>query len=462
MTEDLFQEFDKNKKIDWMNQVSKETKQPINDGMLASKLWDKINLHPFYTREDLAFPAYQFRFHPKDELPGFSPRLWSNVVSVHPDDTNQQVLEALENGAEGLVLHLHGSEDLTEVLAGVLPQYIPILILPLGNPIRALKSLFDWLENTGTSSDAISGGLIWSPSDVVFENGEPLGLGFELLAELLELTENYPAFRPFCLKTSRYSDSGENPLDALVFVFGELIEALDSLGKNSGEVLSKVFLEVAVGENHFGEIARLRAMRKFLTDLASLYSVTIKEEDVLLLCRTSHWSKSLVDVNTSMIRQTYEGMAAVLGGVNWLWIKPVEEEKASEMERRIARNVSAILREESHLDKVQDPSAGSYYLDKITHDILVFLKEELELLESSGGFGDRLERGEIHRSVRINREKVQHQVLQHVLPKIGVNRYPAPAELQNNLSFHHFTEKKHELNPTRATYLVELQTQILS
>ena len=458
MTENLFKEFSEKNKIDWLNQVSKEAKQPVSESMLASNLWDKIDVLPFYTREDLANFPKQFRFHPKNELPASFSRHWNNLVCVLPDDTNHRVLEALDNGAEGLILHLNGLEDLAELLAGVLPQYIPILIQPVGNPIHALKTFLDWVENTGAPPESISGGLIWTPSDVVFELDMPLGFGFELLSELLEMTELYPAFKPFCLKTSRYTDSGGNPLDALVFGLGEFIEVADVLDKSPDELFSKVFLEVSVGENHFGEISRLRALRKFVSEFSHLYSLNLKEEEVVLLCITSHWSKSILDVHTTMIRQTYEGMSAVFGGANWLWIKPLDEKNSGELERRIARNVSAILREESHLDKVQDPAAGSYYLEKMTNDILQFLKNQLQKLESTGGFAKHLERGEIHQTVRINRGKIQLQVLEQVSPKIGVNRYPAPAQLQNNLDFQHFSEKKHELNPSRAAYLVELQT----
>ena len=39
------------------------------------------------------------------------------------------------------------------------------------------------------------------------------------------------------------------------------------------------------------------------------------------------------------------------------------------MMNRIARNVSSILRDESYLSKVADPTAGSYYLDNLTADL---------------------------------------------------------------------------------------------
>ncbi|MBC6366957.1 methylmalonyl-CoA mutase family protein [Algoriphagus sp. AK58] len=458
MTEDLFPEFEASRKADWIAQATRDLKGKDFEQSLGSTLWGKIKLSPFYTSEDLNGPAVQHRFHPQNEIPGLPPRVWTNLISVLPGDSNQQVIQALENGAEGLVLHLHGVEDLSELLKGVLPQYIPIFIFPLGNPVLALRSFFEWADSTGTSPDLISGGLLWTPSDLVFDRDQPFGLGVEILSELLEMAEPYPAFKAFSVKTSRYSESGANPLEALVFGLGELIESLDRLFIDPKQVFSKVFFEASVGESHFGEIARMKALRKVACEMAGLYGLEIKEQEVLIFSQTSGWSKSLLDVNTNLVRQTYEAMAAVLGGANFLWVRPLQEENSSEMERRIARNVSTILREESHLDKVMDPSAGSYYLENLTSEMQRIIQAELQQLESRGGWEKSLTNGAIHSLVRKNREVIQIQVLENQTPKIGASKYPAPPSLQKNLELVPFEEKMHELKPTRATYLVELQT----
>ncbi len=458
MTDDIFLEFDLTSKSDWIAQATRDIKGKDFRQTLSSRLWDTIEQVPFYTLEDRPQESSQSRFHPKSELPGLSPRIWSNMVSVVSGDSNKEVLKSLENGAEGLVLHLYGFENLDEILKGVLTQYIPILIKPLGNPVQALARFLEWADATGANPEELSGGMIWTPSDLCFDQNESFGLALEILNELVEMTEPYPNFKAFAIQTSRYTESGGNPLDALVFGLGELMEILDKSGKQSQELFQKALLEASVGEVHFGEIARLKAFRKAVVSLAGLYQVPIKEEDVVLSVQTSHWSKSILDVNTNLIRQTYEAMAGVLGGANLLWVKPLQEESATDLDRRIARNVSTILREESYLDKVQDPAAGSFYLENITAEILDFIPARLSLLEEKGGFENALKEGHIHASVRANREKIQNQVFENQLVKIGANQYPAPPNLQKNLDLELFEEKMHELKPTRATYLVELQT----
>ncbi|OYX09404.1 MAG: hypothetical protein B7Z16_18665, partial [Algoriphagus sp. 32-45-6] len=355
MTNDLFSDFEPTSKSDWIVQATRDLKGKDFYQTLSSRLWGTIEQAPFYTIEDRSLAPTQHRFHAQSELPGLPPRLWANMVSVVSGDSNESILKSLENGAEGLVLHLYGVENLDELLKGVFPQYIPILIKPVGNPVQALSRFFEWADATGANPDQLSGGMLWTPSDLCYDQNESFGLALEILNELVEMTEPYPNFKAFAIQTSRYTESGGNPLDALVFGLGELMEILDKSGKQSQELFQKALLEASVGEVHFGEIARLKAFRKAVVSLAGLYQVLMKEEDVVLAVQTSHWSKSILDVNANLIRQTYEAMAGVLGGANLLWVKPLQEESATDLDRRIARNVSTILREESYLDKVQDP-----------------------------------------------------------------------------------------------------------
>ncbi|GAB2483842.1 methylmalonyl-CoA mutase family protein [Algoriphagus taiwanensis] len=459
MKNDFF-DFPAISKADWIAQVKKDLKGKDFEQALKSHLWGRISLDPFYTREDLGGSLpHQYSFHPESEVPGESVRIWQNITSVLPGDTSAQVLDALQNGSEGLVLHLTGLEDLDQLLEGVLPQYIPIAIRPMGNPVTALKSYFDWVDRQSAPLDRIQGALLWSPSDLVFDQNEAFGLGLEVLEEIFEMTEPYPQFKAFALQASRYTESGANPIDGTIFILGELIEILDQSTQKPDFIFNKVLFEVAVGENYFGEIARLKALRQVLTQLAKLYQVELSEDQVCLLAKSAHWDQSTLDVNTNLIRQTYQAMSGVLGGCNWLWVLPLGEDQAGSRERRIARNVSAVLREEAYLDKVMDPASGSFFLENLQSQIEHEIREGLQNLESFGGWLRMLTDGVIHSKVRTERERVQEQVLEKNKSKIGVNIFPASEKLKNDMAFEFFEEKIHQLQPTRATYLFELQTQ---
>jgi methylmalonyl-CoA mutase len=458
MEQDLFSEFPNTTKADWLRQATADLKGKGVAQGLGSKLWDTLPLQPLYALEDLGHSVKQRRFHAPSEFPGMPPRNWSNVVTVLPSDTNAEVLAALENGAEGLVLTLQGTEELQELLQGVLPQYISIYLLPLGNPLSTFQLFQDWVESTGVDGSALHGGMLWSPTDQVFDQQQDLGLGVELLEELLELTEGYPNFMAFCIKTSRYSESGAHPVDALTFGLGELVEILDRVSCAPRTVFEKLFLETAVGEHHFGEVGRQLAFRQLVQNLALLYQVELEEQELLLFCQTAHWSQSILDAHTNTIRQTYQALSAVLGGANVLWVKPLDEENATSQERRIARNVAAILKEEAYLNKVQDPSAGSYFLENLVADLVKETQTALTLLEQEGGWWNACKTGTLQNRVKANRAKIQGALLDKTQVKVGANAYAAPAALSYNKPLPPFEEAAHELKPTRAAYLVESLT----
>lgn len=462
MTRDLFTEFSPSSKQAWLDQVAKELKGKVDPQTLQFKLWERLELEPYYSLEDINpnKPETQLKFHQNSDIPGMSPRTWTNLVAVFPDDSNEYVLDALSNGAEGLVLHLYGMEDLSKLLKEVLPQYISILVKPLGNPVMALRTFFDWAESTGVSADNLSGALLWSPSDLVFEQNEPFELGVEVLKELVEMADSYSNFKAFTLKTSRYSESGANPLDAVVFGIGELIELVDRSELDPDLIFKSMLIEASVGESHFGEIARIKSLRQLISELAGMYDLNIPCEDLVLLCQTSAWSKSILDSNTNLIRQTYEAMASVLGGANLIWVRPILEDSATVRDRRIARNVSSILKEEAYLDKVMDPAAGSFFLGNLIQNISEEVKSKLQDMESQGGWLRILTSGQIHAQVRSYREKIQQEIVESKLSKIGVNKYPVTEKVSQMTEFEIFEEKPFELKPTRASYLFELQTLV--
>ena len=461
MTQLHFEDFSPSNKKAWISQAIKDLKGKDFDQSLKSSLWDEIDIAAFYTQEDKLFgnsiPENSFENSP--EISGFPSRNWVNYSKVSALNSNKQVLNALENGANGLILFLHGNEDLKELLQDVRPEYISILIKPLGDPQAAMNTFLSWVRGIGVDEGRLDGGLLWSPMDLLFEEGKSLEEAAQKLKSILADSPKSPDFYAFHFDFSRYAEAGASGLDELIFGFAELIELLDQPGIAPNELFEKGGFFTAVGDLHFPEIAKLKALRLFASALALQYDIELKPQDISIFAKTSGWTKSTIDANTNLIRQTYEAMAAVLGGANGIWVAPLQDDKASELELRIARNVSSILVHESYLDKVADPAAGSYYLDFLIHELLEKTKAGLQRLEENGGWMKYFEQNEIQRKICETRESQQNQVLLGKLSKIGVNKYPASKSLKNDLDFIPLEEKPKQLNPSRASYLVELQNQ---
>lgn len=459
MTRDLFEDFSPLSKDAWINQAIKDLRGKDFEQSLHTKLWEELEIAPFYTKEDLiGLPKLpEESFENASEIQGFSSRNWVNYSAVFPHTSNQDILNALENGASGLILYFQGNENLGELLKDVKPEFISILIKPLADPLLAMSAFLTWAKSLGVDETKLSGGLLWSPMDQLFEEGKSLDNAILVLKGLLAICPESQNFSAFHFNFCRYAEAGATGLDELIFGFGEVIELIDQSKIDPSLIFKKCAISTSIGELHFPEIAKSKAIRLFASQLAWQYDIEMKPQDIFIFAKTSDWSKSTIDIHTNLIRQTYEAMAAVFGGANGIWVSPAQNENSTERQLRIARNVSSILTHESYLDKVLDPTAGSYFLDSLVVQIMDKVKSGLQTLEENGGWKLSFELNELHRKIRQSRANRQNQLLSGEISKIGVNKYPASKTLRHDLEFFPINEQPKDLKPSRASYLVELQ-----
>lgn len=460
MTIDSFYNFSKVSKEEWVEQVKRDLKGKGFDQTLVNKLWGELEIKPFYCEEDISeFPS-STRFHEPAKLPGFPPRIWNNVVSVYPTEekkSNQEILLALENGADAIAIHLEGTENLHEILKGVMTEFIQIYFIPLESPRHLFNQINDWINSLQVQPSMLKGAILWSPTSDLVKRNSDFPESILLGAEMIERFSSFREFYPMALDIAKYADSGANGIQQSFLGLGEMIEMMDSFIKQAvspAMVFENMIFYSSVGELFFAEIAKLKAFRTLLVDLALNMGIEINPSSLHFLVATSSWSKSLLDTNSNLIRQTYEAMSAILGGANSIWVKAILGKNASQLEKRIARNVSSILKEESYLDKVMDPAAGSYYLENLEEEIKTQVLKKLEELENDGGWLKSFESRKIHDLVREERSKVQKQFLESEVTKVGANKFQLKSE-KGNCEFEVIKEKDFELKASRATYLLE-------
>ena len=74
-----------------------------------------------------------------------------------------------------------------------------------------------------------------------------------------------------------------------------------------------------------------------------------------------------MDPHANMLNNTNTAMSSVIGGCNALSVYPSDFNNKTL--QRISKNVSAILKEESHFSKVADPVAGAYVVDAMVDQL---------------------------------------------------------------------------------------------
>lgn len=438
----LFEDFDPVSKQQWIDQALTDLKGKDFHQTLVTKTFDGIEIFPFYTPEDcLSFESikkYQNKINQETDIPGLSPRHWSNVFCPSTVDAkigNKLILEALMNGCDALLLDVSAKTDFEKLLKDVEIPYIQLFLKPGkdADPVEVSDNLLGWWTNTRWGKEQLNGAFLWDGVSSLFQKKGQLKdqvLSAELLLKNLE---DYPNFSALTLDFSIYHEAGGSTIQELKYGFSSFIELLDQLTE-AGLIAEKVFkntqLLLSVGSGYFEEISKIRASRIFFDSLARLYKVSLNPEEIKVFCQTSTWTKSKIDEHTNMLRNTTEAMSAILGGCNALWVRPHDEVLgiSSAFSQRMARNVSNILKEESYLDKVVDPVAGSYFVENLTYQILKKLREEVASIELDGGWFKIYTDHSIQQSVKSFRKERQDMVLKGDCIKVGANKYKEDSE----------------------------------
>jgi len=152
----------------------------------------------------------------------------------------------------------------------------------------------------------------------------------------------------------------------------------------------------AIGMNHFMEIAKLRAARALWATLVKgFHPANPKSMALRTHTQTSGWSLTAQDVFNNVTRTCVEALAAALGHTQSLHTNALDEAIAlpSDFSARIARNTQIYLQEETGITRVVDPWAGSYYVERLTHELMHKAWHHIQEVEALGGMAKAIETG---------------------------------------------------------------------
>ena len=151
------------------------------------------------------------------------------------------------------------------------------------------------------------------------------------------------------------------------------------------------------------EIAKLRAARLLWAKIVEAYNPKDKESAKLVAhSETNTFNKTIYDPYVNMLRTQTEAMSAALGGADSITVLPFNAiyEDTTEFSERIARNQQILLKEESHLDKIADAAAGSYYIESLTDSLAEQAWKLFLEVQEKGGFIAAFKEGFIQSEIK--------------------------------------------------------------
>lgn len=321
-------------------------KDPFENLAIAK---EKIKILPYYDKR--SWPSENFFSVPASGVSFGGSRAWQNmpkIVVAREKEANQQALEHLNRGADGILFELRGQLiKLEELLKDIQLPHCSTAFS--GNWPASFQDDFISFAKQQFGTHGIPG---------FFTNGSRDQIPF-FPSQTLSL------FRPFGLRVKENAPADESIAEAI----GQLVSLVDRFtdeGHTATAIFQQVSFDVSVGTDFFLDVARLKTIRSLSRLVAHAYGVT-PDEAVYIHATSNAWAKQVLQPHENLLKSTTAGLAAVLGGCDSLTIEP--EDAENELMGRLARNLSLLFREEAHLTRVSDPLAGSYYIDSLTNEL---------------------------------------------------------------------------------------------
>ncbi|MFV9550203.1 methylmalonyl-CoA mutase [Algibacter sp. PT7-4] len=252
----------------------------------------------------------------------------------------------------------------------------------------------------------------------------------KIISDIFEYTsKNMPKFNSISISGYHMQEAGATCDIELAYTLADGLEYIRkglAAGMDIDTFAPRLSFFWAIGMNHFMEIAKMRAARMLWAKLVKQFNP--KNQKSLTLrthCQTSGWSLTEQDPFNNVARTTIEAAAAAFGGTQSLHTNALDEAIAlpTDFSARIARNTQIFLQEETQITKTVDPWAGSYYVEKLTHDIAQKAWSLIEEVEALGGMTKAIEAGipKIRIEEAAARKQARIDSGQDII--VGVNKY---------------------------------------
>ncbi|MGE0173889.1 MAG: methylmalonyl-CoA mutase [Oligoflexales bacterium] len=251
-----------------------------------------------------------------------------------------------------------------------------------------------------------------------------------IVGDIIEYTsKNMPQYNSISISGYHMQEAGADSALELAFTLADGLEYVRTAvgrGLDVDSFAPRLSFFFAIGMNFYMEVAKLRAARTLWYEMMSAFKPKSEQSSMLRThCQTSGYTLTEQDPYNNIIRTTIEAMAATLGGTQSLHTNSFDEALAlpSDFSAKLARNTQLILQQETDLTHVVDPFAGSYFMEKLTKDLIDKAKELLAEANKMGGMIPAIESGWAKLKIEESAAKKQARIDSGEDIVVGVNRY---------------------------------------
>ncbi len=439
--EKLFTEFQAPTTQEWLDKIEVDLKGADFQKKLVWRTNEGFNVQPFYRREDLA------NLKTPDALPGEFPFVrgnkkdsneWyvrQNIKVDDPVEANKKALDILNKGIDSIGFRF-GGDMVSPSFIETLLKDIRLDIVEVSyrtcprHAVELAEILVKYFEKQGYDKEKIVGGVGFDPIDKMLQKGKDTTPMLAQLPKLVETLKDYPNLRCVMVHSDTLNNAGAYIVQELGYALAwgnEYLQELVDAGVDVDTAAKSIKFYMGISENYFMEIAKFRAARLLWAQIVKQYEPKCDCACKMIInASTSTYNQTLFDSYVNLLRSQTEAMSAALGGVHSMVVTPFDApyEKATDFSERIARNQQLLIKEESHFNRIVDPSAGSYYIEHLTDALAqeawkIFLK-----IEDEGGFLEAVKKGIVQDDINATNVKRHGDAAKRKEFLLGTNQFP--------------------------------------
>ena len=438
--EKLFSEFAPVSTEDWVAKITADLKGVPFEKKLVWKTGEGFNVNPFYRLEDVE------GLKTTESLPGEFPyvrgtkkdndwKVRQNIEVCCFKAANEKALDILNKGVTSLGFVIKGDdvnkENIATLLEGICPQAVELNFNTcLCKAEELIGILAEVFQSKGADLEKCYGSVNYDPFKKPLIKGKENQNWVESAAAVLKAGAALPKYRVLAVNAFNLNNAGAFITQELGYALAwgnELLAKLTEAGFTVAEVAKNIKFNFGISSNYFMEIAKFRAARWLWAEIVKAYAPACDCACKMHVhAQTSEWNMTIFDAHVNLLRSQTEAMSAAIAGVDSITVRPFDKtyQTPDDFSERIARNQQLLLKEESHFDKVVDPSAGSYYVEVLTNSLADVAWKLFLDVEEKGGFAALANAGEIQKAVNASNEARHKNVATRREILLGSNQYP--------------------------------------
>jgi methylmalonyl-CoA mutase len=252
----------------------------------------------------------------------------------------------------------------------------------------------------------------------------------QIVSDIFAFTsQQMPRFNSISISGYHMQEAGATADLELAYTLADGVEYLRTgvaAGLDVDRFAPRLSFFWAIGMNFFMEVAKLRAARALWARLVRDFGPSDPRSLSLRThCQTSGWSLTAQDAFNNVARTCIEATAATQGHTQSLHTNALDEAIAlpSDFSARIARNTQLLLQQETGTTWTIDPWAGSYYVERLTHDLAERAWAHIGEVEQAGGMAKAIDDGIPKLRIEEAAARTQARIDSGVQAVIGVNTY---------------------------------------